>query len=96
MGRRETVDLWDDVALAVAVLTWLDQLQRDSRPFTASELANAVGANEHRKAAEHIVIAEHQLHATVIVIRAWRAARSSSLSTVSLIMQRQALDPLAA
>lgn len=82
-----------DVALAAAVLSRLDQLPRDSRPFTASELANAVGTDEHRKAAEYIAIAEHQLQATVVAIRAWRAGRSSPLSTVGLAMQRQALDP---
>ena len=82
-----------DVALAAAVLSRLDQLPRDSRPFTASELANAVGTDEHRRAAEYIAIAEHQLQATVVAIRAWRAGRSSPLSTVGLAMQRQALDP---
>ena len=75
-------------ALAAAVLSRLDALPTNQRPFSAQELAQAVGVEEQAKAAEAIKVASNRGQATINTIRAFRANRSNPLNNLADAMRR--------
>ena len=74
--------------LAAAVLSRLDALPTNQRPFSAQELAQAVGVEEQAKAAEAIKVASNRGQATINTIRAFRANRSNPLNNLADAMRR--------
>lgn len=78
--------------LAAAILSRIDRLPRDQRPFSAEDLASSMQLDTFVKVGEYIKIAEARLQGTLVAIRAWSAGRSNPLSTVSLALRAAELD----
>ncbi|QIQ72091.1 MULTISPECIES: hypothetical protein [Pseudomonas syringae group] len=81
-----------DEVLAAAVLSRIDRLPREDRPFSANELASAMRPEAFLKVQEYIKIAETRFQGVVIAIRAWNSGRKNPLSTVSLALRQGELD----
>ena len=77
-----------NAVLAAAVLSRLDALSSKDRPFTAQELAHAIGNEEQLKAAEAIKVTSNRGQATINAIRAFRTNRSSPLNNLTDAMRR--------
>ncbi|MBP1146084.1 hypothetical protein JOE33_003007 [Pseudomonas sp. PvP027] len=79
-------------AHAAAVLSRIDRLPREGRPFSANELASAMRPEAFLKVQEYIKIAETRFQGVFIAIRAWNSGRENPLSTVSLALRQGELD----
>lgn len=81
-----------NAVLAAAVLSRLDALPSKDRPFSAQELAAAVGVEEHAKANEAIRIASNRGQATINAIRAFRHGRQNPFNNLADAMRRSKED----
>lgn len=81
-----------NLALAAAVVSRLDSMPAGSRPFSAVQLAQALGIEEHTKGSEAIKIADARLQAILVAIRAWKAGSSNPLDAVHLALRERTLD----
>lgn len=78
----------NNLVLAAALLSRLDTLPTDRRPFSAQELAAAVGVEEHAKAVEAIRVATNRGQATINAIRAFRQGRQNPFNNLADAMRR--------
>jgi hypothetical protein len=81
-----------NAVLAAAVLSRLDALPSKDRPFSAQELAAAVGVEEYAKANEAIRIASNRGQATINAIRAFRQGRQNPFNNLADAMRRSQED----
>lgn len=80
-----------NVALAAAVLSQLDAMPTNERPFSAPQLALAV-TTDFAKVNEYIKIAETRFQGVVLAIRAWTADKANPINTVSLALREREID----
>lgn len=81
----------DNAVLAAAVLSRLDAMPTNQRPFSAHDLALAV-KTDFGKVAEYLKIAEVRFQGIVLAVRAWNAGKANPIDTVSLAMRQRTLD----
>ena len=80
-----------NVALAAAVLSRLDAMPTNQRPFTAQQLASAIDT-DYKKVAEYLKIAEARFQGVVLAIRAWQSDKANLVDTVSLAIRSRQID----
>ncbi len=80
-----------NVALAAAVLSRLDAMPTNQRPFSAHDLASAIDT-EYKKVTEYLKIAEARFQGVVLAIRAWQYDKANLIDSVSLAYRMRQID----